>query len=80
MQLTLRTLKNLNEIAKAKSEIIENITPGGTIILNRDDKFFNQISKKAKAFKLKICTFGKHKGSHIRLEKVSKEKKIKELL
>ena len=36
------------KLLKLKSEIIENIIPGGTIILNRDDKFFNLISKKQK--------------------------------
>ena len=30
-----------SDIAKAKGEIISNIQKGGTIILNRDDSFFN---------------------------------------
>ena len=52
--------KDIYGIAKAKSEIIENIIPRGTIILNRDDKFFNYLSKKAKARGIKISTFGPH--------------------
>ena len=36
----LENFKNIFGIAKAKSEIIENIERNGTIILNRDDKFF----------------------------------------
>ena len=32
--------------SQAKSEIIENIEPGGTIILNRDDKFLIICQKK----------------------------------
>ena len=36
----IENFKNIHGIAKAKSEIIENIIPQGTIILNRDDKFF----------------------------------------
>ena len=36
----LENFKNIKGIAKAKSEIIENITPDGTIILNRDDKYY----------------------------------------
>ena len=44
----LENFKNIRGIAKAKSEIIENIKSGGTIILNRDDKFFNFLVKKQK--------------------------------
>ena len=46
----LENFKNIQGIAKAKSEIIENIEPGGTVILNRDDKFYNYLSKKAKSY------------------------------
>ena len=49
----IENFKNIAGIATAKSEIIENITTGGTIILNRDDKFFNFFKKKAKKYKLK---------------------------
>ena len=42
----IENFKNISGIAKAKSEIIENIKPGGTIILNRDDKFFYYLLKK----------------------------------
>ena len=52
----LENFKNIKGIAKAKSELIENIEEGGTIILNRDDKFFI-ISKKAKFNNLKISSF-----------------------
>ena len=66
----IENFKNINGIAKAKSEIIENIKPGGTIVLNRDDKFFNYLQKKAKKYKLNISTFGKHKNSDVRVEKI----------
>ncbi len=66
----LENFKNLYGIAKAKSEIIEKIEPGGTIILNRDDKFFHFLFKKAKKYKLKILSFGIHKNSDIRLKKI----------
>ena len=68
----IENFKNISGIAKAKSEIIENITTGGTIILNRDDKFFNFFKKKAKKYKLKISTFGKHKDSEVQLKKTYK--------
>ena len=60
-------------IAKAKSEIIESISEGGTIILNRDDKFFNFLSKKAKKYKLQTLTFGFHKKSDIKIKKITKK-------
>ena len=69
----LENFKNVHGIAKAKSEIIENIESGGTIILNRDDKFFNYLYQKAKAHNLNISTFGKHKNSDVRLKKIIKK-------
>ncbi len=66
----IENFKNIIGIAKAKSEIIENVQPGGTIVLNRDDKFFNFLSQKALFNKLKIISFGKHKESNIRLKKI----------
>ena len=74
----IENFKNIKGIAKAKSEIIENIQIGGTVILNRDDKFFNYLRKKAKKYNLNISTFGKHKDSDVRIEKiVSKESRSK---
>jgi len=49
---------NLNGIAKAKSEIIENINNNGFLILNKDDKYFNYFSKIAKIRKIKVLSFG----------------------
>ena len=34
----IENFKNLNQIAQAKGEIINNIIPGGTMVLNNDDK------------------------------------------
>ena len=61
----IENFTNIDEIAKAKAEIIDTITENGTIILNRDDKFFKYLCKKAKSKKLKITTFGKDKKSDI---------------
>ena len=49
----IKNFKNLREIAKAKSEIINNIITGGSIILNADDYFFNFHKKLAKKKKIK---------------------------
>ena len=70
----IENFKSIKGIAKAKSEIIANIKKGGKIILNRDDKFFNYLYKKAGKFNLKICTYGFHKKSDIRVKKIIKIK------
>mgnify|MGYP003302568851 CR=1 FL=1 len=36
---------NIKGIAKAKSEILNNIQKHGAVILNRDDKFFNYLNQ-----------------------------------
>ena len=69
----IENFKNIYGIAKAKSEIIENIKSGGTIILNRDDKFFYYLFKKAKAFRINTLTFGVHKKADICLKKILKK-------
>jgi len=68
----LENFKNIKGIARAKSEIIESLETGGTIILNRDDKFFNFLQKKAKTYKLKIITFGQHKKADVCIKKLTK--------
>ena len=44
----LKNFNNLKDIAKAKAEIIDNVSENGSIILNKDDRFFNFLSHKAK--------------------------------
>ena len=41
-----KNFSTLKDIAKAKAEIIDNISKGGNIILNSDGEFFNFLSKK----------------------------------
>ena len=48
--------------------------------MNRDDKFFNYLSKKANFIILKISSFGKHRKVRIRLEKVIKKKILFKIL
>ena len=76
----IENFKNISEIAKAKSEIIDNIKEGGTVILNRDDRFFSYLSKKAKAYKLKVTSFGAHKNSDICVRKIIKNKGVSKVL
>jgi MurE/MurF fusion protein len=61
----LQNFKNIHGIARAKAEIIHTIKKNGSIILNRDDRFFDYLYKKAKTRKLKIITFGRNKKSDI---------------
>ena len=63
----IENFKNIKGIAKAKSEIINNIENNGTVILNRDDKFFHYLNKKAKLRNIKVVTFGKSKKSDVHL-------------
>ena len=71
----IENFKNIAGIAKAKSEIINNIEDGGTIILNRDDKFFNYMEYKAIKKNINLLSFGFSKKSDIRLIKIIKFKK-----
>ena len=75
----IENFKNMKEIAKAKSEIINNIENNGTIILNRDDKFFSYLNKKAKSQNIKVFTFGRSKKANVHLIKIKKLKKEKEI-
>ena len=75
----IENFKNLKAIADAKGEILNNIKKNGTIILNRDDKFFNYLEKKAILKKLKVVSFGINKNSDICLMSKYKDKK-KQLL
>ena len=55
----IKNFNNLNQIAKAKSEIINNIIDGGTMVLNMDDRYYKYFLKKSNKRKLKVLTFSK---------------------
>ncbi len=71
----IENFKDLNGIAKAKSEIINNIKKKGTLILNRDDKYYKFFKKKAKSKYLKIISFGMGKNSDVYPISISKKNK-----
>ena len=75
----IKNFKNLLGIAKAKSEIINNILENGTVVLNADDKFYNYLKLKALKKKLKIISFSKKNKSNIKLEKITSFKNISNL-
>ncbi len=59
----IENFSNLNQIAKAKGEIINNVNFAGTMILNMDDKYFKYFFKKSKKKGLKVLTFSKKRKS-----------------
>ena len=71
-----KNFNNLFSIAKAKSEIINNIIENGSIILNADDRFYNYFKSKALKRNLKIISFSTKNKSNIKLEKVKSSKNI----
>ena len=70
----LKNFKTLKDIAEAKGEIIQNISKGGNLILNKNCKFFSHLSKKAKKRSIKVITFGKKNKSDIFLSSIKKKK------
>ena len=70
----LENFDSIKGIADAKSEIITNIVDGGTLILNRDDKFFDYLLKKANYKKLNIISFGTNSNADIYIKKISGKK------
>ena len=72
----IENFKSINGIAKAKAEIIDNIKENGTIILNRDDRFFRYFYQKARLKKIKIVTFGKDKKSDVYPLRIIKRKNL----
>ncbi len=72
----LKNFNSIEDIAKAKSEIINNISEGGKIILNKDDKFFNFFKSKAEKKGIKIFSFGYNKNANISFFGIKKNKNI----
>jgi len=65
----IENFNNIKNIAKAKSEIIENINEGGYLILNRDEKYFNYLSRLAKKRKINVLSFGRSNKCNAKLIK-----------
>jgi murE/murF fusion protein len=58
-----KNFENIKGIANAKSELIDNITNNGSIILNKDDKFYNFLKNKSKNKNLSIYAFSLNKST-----------------
>ena len=71
----IENFKSINQIALAKSEIIKNIQEEGYLVLNKDDKFYNFLSKIGLKRNLKILSFSlKNKSATVNLDSISKKK------
>ena len=76
-----KNFRNINHIAEAKAEIMNNIKKGGKVILNKDDDFYGYLKNLAFKKKLEVISFGiKNKYSMIKLVKIKKEKNKYKLL
>ena len=74
----IENFKSVQEIAEAKAEIIDNIQQGGFLILNKDDKYFNFLNKKAIRKNIKVLSFGFSNKSDFSIKQTSPNKiKIK---
>jgi UDP-N-acetylmuramoyl-tripeptide--D-alanyl-D-alanine ligase len=58
-------------IAEAKAEIFEGLEPGGTAVLNRDNKWFDLLAERAGAKGARIVAFGENENADVRLERAS---------
>ena len=67
-----KNFNTLKDIAKAKGEMLGNITENGTVILNKDDKFFNFFSNKAKKNKINVISFSYKKKADVFLSNIKK--------
>ena len=70
----LKNFKNIRNIAKAKAEIINNISKGGNIILNKDDKFFEYFSSIAIKKEIHVTSFSQKGKANIFLSGIKKIK------
>ena len=63
----IENFKNLDQIAKAKGEIIDNISISGSLIIDRDNKFYNYFKSKAEKRKIKVISVGYNNKSDIKI-------------
>ena len=72
----IKNFNNLNQIARAKGEIIDNITYDGTMIINMDDKYYKYFLKKCRNRQINILTYSKknHNADIVLLNKRKQKK------
>jgi len=75
----LKNFNSIKDIAKAKSEIIDNIVENGIIVLNKDDSYYGFLCKKARKKRVNVISFSLKKEADIFLLGIKKIKKIYKL-
>ena len=65
----IELLGSIENIARAKSELVEAIPPGGTVILNGDNEYVAAMKDKAQKG-VKVFSFGLEKGVDVRGEDI----------
>ena len=75
----IKNFNTLKDIAKAKAEIINNITENGCLVLNKDSNFFDFLSSIAKKKEINIISFSVKKRSDIYLSSIKKIKNFNRL-
>lgn len=70
----LEFFASVGAIADAKAEIMEGITPGGTIILNKDNAFFEQLLVYTRRYNIEhVIAFGENESADFRLTSYTPE-------
>lgn len=62
----LEGLGGLSGVAKAKGELLGRLAPGGLAILNKDDRFFDRLKRRALRHRARVVSFGAGPGSDYR--------------
>ena len=73
----IENFKNLKDIAKAKAEIINNISTKGSLIIDRDSKFYKFFKSEANRRKIKVYSIGYNQNSQIQIIKIENQLKYK---
>ncbi len=73
----IENFKNLKDIAKAKAEIIKNISTKGSLIIDRDSKYYNFFKSEANRRKIKVYSIGYNQNSQIQIIKIENQLKHK---
>ena len=58
------------EIAEAKAEVFEGLTPGGHAVVNRDNRWFELLARRAGERSARLISFGEHPSADVRLIRI----------
>jgi UDP-N-acetylmuramoyl-tripeptide--D-alanyl-D-alanine ligase len=72
----LEFLKSMDLVAQAKGELFNHLKPGGTAVLNADDRYFDTLKKK---FNGRVLSFGIDTRCDVRASDIRQEKDFTDL-